>query len=158
MSIDEIDQLILHALQEDARHRSNADISERLSVSPSTVGKRISKLEDAGIITGYNPEIDYEQAGFPLHVLFICTAPIPDREDLIKETLGIAGVLNIRELMTGQENVHIQVIGSSNDDITRIAYRLDELGYAVSDEILMRNEYTQPSVHFDVEPANDFSH
>lgn len=57
------------------------------------------------------PDIDYEQAGFSLHVLFICTAPITERENLIKETLGMEGVLNVRELMTGEENVHIRLSG-----------------------------------------------
>ena len=147
--LDEIDRAILHALQEDARHNTNAAISERVDVSASTVGKRVKALEERGIIRGYSPDIDYERAGFPLHVLFVCSAPIAEREALIKETLDIKGVVNVRELMTGERNVHIQVIGASNSDITDIAHKLDELGYRVSDEILMRNEYAQPSIHFD---------
>ena len=50
--------------------------------------------------------------------------------------------------MTGRNNVHIQVVGSSNDDITHIAHALDNIGYTVNDEILMRTEYNQPSVQF----------
>ena len=126
-----------------------------MSVSASTVGKRISQLEERGVIKGYRPDLDYEKAGFPLQVLFICTAGIADREALIKETLGINGVVNVRELMTGQENVHIEVIGTSNDDITRIAHELDRMGYTITDEILMRNEYNQPSIHFDSLPYDE---
>lgn len=147
--LDEIDHAILHALQEDARNNTNAAISERVSVSASTVGKRIAQLEDRGIIKAHRSEIDYEEAGFPLHVLFICTSSIAERETLIKQTLDLDGVINVRELMTGERNVHIQVIGSSNDDITRIAHALDNMGYSVTDEILMRAEYNQPSIHFD---------
>lgn len=153
--LDEIDHAILHALQEDARNNTNAAISERVSVSASTVGKRISRLEDEGIINGYQPIIDYEEAGFPIQVLFICTAPIAQREALIDETLGLGGVVNVRELMTGESNVHILVIGSSNDDITRIAHELDTIGYQVTDEILMRGEYDQPAVHFDTASSSD---
>jgi DNA-binding Lrp family transcriptional regulator len=130
-TLDEIDRAILYALQEDARQNTNAAISERVSVSASTVGKRISQLEDNGIITGYQPTIDYEEAGFPIQVLFICTAAIAEREALIKNTLGLDGVINVRELMTGKRNVHILVIGSSNDDVTRIAHELDNMGYIV---------------------------
>lgn len=148
-SLDEIDHTILHALQEDARYNTNAAISERVSVSASTVGKRISRLEDQGIIKGHRSEIDYEEAGFPLQVLFICTTDITDREDLIKQTLVLDGVINVRELMTGRENVHIQVVGASNDDITDIAHVIDEMGYEITDEILMRTEYNQPSIHFE---------
>lgn len=147
--LDQIDRDILHALQKDARRNTNAEISERVDVSASTVGKRISRLEDRDVIKGYQADLDYELAGFPLQVLFICTAPIAEREALVDAALGIEGVVNVRELMTGRANVHIQVVGASNDDITRIAYALDDLGYAVSDEILMRNEHTQPSIRFD---------
>lgn len=51
--------------------------------------------------------------------------------------------------MAGQENVHIQVVGASNDDITHIAQVLDGMGYTVTDEILLRAEYDRPSIHFD---------
>lgn len=154
-SLDEIDRAILHALQEDARQNTNAAISERVSVSASTVGKRISRLEDQGVVRGYHPDIDYEEAGFPIQVLFICTAGIAERETLIKKTLGLDGVINVRELMTGERNVHILVIGSSNDDITQIAHKLDNMGYSVNDEILMRDDYNQPSVHFETIPSSD---
>lgn len=152
IELDEIDRAILHALQEDARQNSNSAISERVSVSASTVGKRISRLEAAGIIKSYRPEIDYELAGFPLQVLFICTVTIAEREALIQETLGIDGVLDVRELMTGDQNVHVRVIGTSNEDITRIAQELDTMGYRVNDEILMREEYHRPSAHFEGVP------
>lgn len=154
-SLDEVDRGILRALQEDARHNTNATISDRVSVSASTVGKRISRLEDEGIIKSYRTEIDYEAAGFPLHVLFICTATITDRKRLIDETLDIDGIVNVRELMTGRNNVHMQVVGSSNDDITRIAHVLDAMGYTVNDEILLRAEYNQPSVRFEELPFDE---
>lgn len=148
-SLDEIDHAILHALQEDARNNTNAAISERVSVSASTVGKRITRLEELDVVKAHRSEIDYEKAGFPMQVLFICTVGIAEREDLIMQTLDLEGVINVRELMTGRENVHIQVVGSSNDDITHIAQALDDMGYTVTDEILMRAEYDQPSVRFE---------
>ena len=153
--LDEIDRAILHALQEDARNNTNTAISERVSVSASTVGKRIARLEDSGVIKAHRSEINHEKAGFPLQVLFICTAPIAEREALIEQTLELDGIVNVRELMTGQENVHIQVIGATNDDITRIAQALDSMGYTVTDEILMRAEYNRPSVQFEHDSTSD---
>ena len=153
--LDEIDRAILHALQKDARNNTNAAISERVSVSASTVGKRISHLEESGIIKGHRSKIDYEAAGLPIRVLFICTANIAERETLIQDALDLTGVINIRELMTGTNNVHIEAVGSSYDDITRIAHALDEMGYTVSDEIMMRAEYDRPSVHFDGASGRD---
>ena len=87
--LDEVDRAILHALQEDARNNTNAAISESVSVSASTVGKRIARLEDRGVIKAHRSEIDYEKAGFPMQVLFVCTASIAEREDLIERTLDV---------------------------------------------------------------------
>lgn len=146
LDLDEIDCTILHALQEDARYNTNAAISERVSISASTVGKRISKLEDNGIIRGHRSDIDYEEVGFPLQVLFICTVPIRDREALVQESLDLDGVINVRELMTGRENTHIQAVACSKDDVARIVRELDEMGFTVDDEILLRGEYTRPVI------------
>lgn len=146
--LDEVDLAILHELQEDARNNTNADISERVGVSPSTVGNRINRLEDEGVIKGYRPDIDYEKAGLPLRVLFVCSAPITERRAMVDAALEVNGVVNVREMMTGEHNIHIQVVVGSNDDLTAIAQEVDDLGLAVSEEILMKGEYSRPSIQF----------
>lgn len=146
--LDDLDRAILYELQRDARNNTNTEIADRVDVSPSTVGKRITRLEEEGIIKGYRPEIDYEQAGFPLHVVFVCTTSITDRESLIEEALGVDTVVNVQEMMTGERNVLIEVVARTNADVTKAARRIDDLGFTVTDEILKRAEYPQPSVVF----------
>lgn len=146
--IDDVDRRILHVIQEDARNNTNAEISERVGVSPSTVGNRIKRLESDGIIKGYKPDIDYDRAEFPLRVLFVCTTSITERADLIGRAREVPGVVNIKELMTGRENVHIEVVGSANEDITRAARAIDALGLSINEEILVKNEYPQPASVF----------
>jgi DNA-binding Lrp family transcriptional regulator len=146
--LDNVDRAILFELQRDARNNTNADIAERIDVSASTVSKRIARLEKEGVLRGYDPDIDYERAGFPLQVLFICTVSITEREEIIQQALEIDTVVNVREMMTGEGNVHIQVVGRTNEDVTQSAHRIDDLGFTVTDEILMRDEYTRPSILF----------
>ncbi|WP_458208541.1 Lrp/AsnC family transcriptional regulator [Haladaptatus sp. NG-SE-30] len=141
--LDEVDWQILHLLEEDARNNTNAKISERVGVSPSTVGNRITQLEHNGVIKGYQPEIAYERTLFPFHVLFICTTSITERTALIQQVLEISGVVNIRELMTGGENVHIEVVGNDSEDITRLATSIDDLGIDINEEILIKDVYPQ---------------
>lgn len=147
-SLDEINQRILHILQEDARNNTNAEISERVDISPSTVGKRIKDLETDGVVKGYYPKIDYERAGLPLRVLFICTSSITERSELIQQVSGLSGVVNIKELMTGRRNVHIEVVGSDNGDVTRLATAIDDLGIDINEEILVKSEICQPASGF----------
>ncbi|WP_415380713.1 Lrp/AsnC family transcriptional regulator [Halosimplex sp. TS25] len=147
--LDDLDRAILHALQDDARKMSTSTIADRMDVASSTVRTRIRNLEEAGIITGYHADVDYEAAGFQLHTLIVCTAPVPDRETLVREALEIEGVVAVREVMTGNENVHVEVVGRDGDDLSRIGRELDELGFEIEDEDIIRNEYVHPYSGFD---------
>jgi Lrp/AsnC family leucine-responsive transcriptional regulator len=142
--LDDLDRYILHALQQDARHTSSSEIAAAMDVAPSTVRKRMQHLEEREIITGYHLEIDYEAAGFPLHVKLICTAPVPDRAMLAHQALDIRGVAAVREIMNGHENVYVNIIGIDHDDVSRITCELHDLGLDVLDEQLIRHEYVCP--------------
>lgn len=142
--LDDLDRYILFALQRDARRTSSKDIAGRMDVSPSTVRKRIDRLEQQDVITGYRADVDYGKAGFQLQLQIVCTAPIPEREELGARALDIPGVVSVREVATGADNLLIRVVASDNDDLTRIARALSELGVAVSDEQLVRDERHSP--------------
>lgn len=141
---DDLDKHIIHALQKDARHTSSGDIAEKIGISPSTVRNRLQQLEETEIITGYHVGIDYEKMGFQLYAKIVCTAPIAEREQLAKEALEVSGVAAVREIMTGHENIYINVVGTDHDDLNRITRDLDELGLEVSNEQIIRNEYVCP--------------
>lgn len=142
--LDELDRHILYALQQDARHTSSGDIAEKRGVSASTVRKRIQRLEEEGIISDYHVEIDYEAAGFPLHAKLTCTAPISQRGKLAKQALDVHGVEAVREIMNGNDNIYINIIGVDHDDLSRIGQELYDLGLEIEDEQLIRSEYVCP--------------
>ncbi|WP_132058128.1 Lrp/AsnC family transcriptional regulator [Halorussus amylolyticus] len=147
--LDELDEFILHELQGNARHTSASTIAEQMDVAASTVRNRIRQLEDCDVIRGYPLDIDYELAGYPLHTIILCTAPMPERETLAREALDVSGVVAVREIMTGEQNVHVSVVGTDHDDLSRIGQDLNELGLEVVEEELIRNEYTQSYQRFD---------
>lgn len=147
--LDELDRQILFALQQDARETSSSDIAEQMSVSPSTVRKRIDRLEDEGIITGYRAEVDFDSAGYQLQVQISCSAPLPERAQLADEALDVDGVLSVREIASGEENILVRVVATDNDDLTRIAGELSELGLSVSGELLIRRETFSPWAGFE---------
>ncbi len=154
-NIDKLDKQIIYCLQQDARNTSSSDIAERMNVSSSTVRNRLHQLEDRGIVTEYNTRIDFEAAGSQLHTLIVCTAPIPERSQLAKKALDIDGVIDVREVMTGEENVQVGIVGTDSNDLSRIAEELDRIGLEVNDEDLIRNEYTTPYSGFDVAPESE---
>jgi len=142
--IDDIDQAILHALQEDARNMSSGDIAERTGTSGSTVRKRIQQLETKEIIKGYSAEIDYQQSGYPLRMLLFCTATIPDRGEMIPKILALDGVVSVQELVTGEQNLLVTAVGETDNDITPVAQELLDMGLTVADEVLVRSHETTP--------------
>ncbi|WP_336022979.1 Lrp/AsnC family transcriptional regulator [Halobellus salinisoli] len=147
--IDHVDRAILHALQEDARNTSSGDIAERTGTSGSTVRKRIQRLESDGMIKGYSADVDYQASGYPLRMLLFCTASIPERGDLIPDILEIDGVVSVQELVTGERNLLVTVVGETDDDITPVAQELLEMGLTVADEVLVRSHETKPFGEFD---------
>lgn len=149
--LDDVDRAILQLLQRDARHHTAVDIAERIGVSDGTVRNRIDRMEDAGIVEGYVPMIDYEAAGFQLEVRMRCSAPIVERESLAREALGIDGVIEVDELMTGRGNVVVTAVAPRHDDVTRVALTLDDMGLDVEREELVRHHYFRPFDHFGVE-------
>lgn len=142
--LDEHDEAILRLLQSEARHLSSGDISEQSDLSASAVRKRIQKLENAGIIKGYSADVDYEKSGYPIRMILYCTAPIPDRGELVDKILNIDRVISVQELITGDENLLITAVGERDADITPVAERLMGLGLKITDEVLVRQHETAP--------------
>lgn len=155
--IDEIDEQILYYLTQEGRHTSAPDIAEKVAVSAPTVRNRIRRLEEDGIINGYHAHVDYERADGRMTNLFICTTSATDRQELAQRVLDVAGVINVREIMTGKGDLRIKAVGSDTDDLTRIAQDITSLGIEIDDEALIHREYFRPYAQFgprDEEPIS----
>jgi DNA-binding Lrp family transcriptional regulator len=61
--LDRTDRKILEALQEDAR-LSSAELAERVSLTTSPCWRRVKRLEEEGVITGYQAKVDPERLGY----------------------------------------------------------------------------------------------
>lgn len=146
--LDDVDRGILHMLQEDARNHTASDIADAVGVAPNTVRNRIERLEDRGVILGYHPHIDYEQAGLQLRMEFVCTVAVSDRRDLADRTLSVDGVVGVNEILSGTDNLAIEAVGTDTDDVTRIASDLESLGLVVQTERIVKNSRVQPFDHF----------
>lgn len=153
--LDAVDRGILHLLQEDARNNTAAAIAEHVGVTANTVRNRIARLEERGVLTGYVPEVDYEQAGYQLKVSIECSAPVPDRTDLAEQALDIDGVVGVRELMTGRGNIQLTVVADESEDVTTAAARIHDIGLDIEAEELVKNDHSRPFSRFETGAAGD---
>ena len=101
-------------------------------------------MEEAGVITGYTTTVDNDRAGLTLYFQFTCTTRISERAEMAEEVMAIPAVLEVTELMTGQENLHVKAVGAEDEHITRIAEAIDQLDVEINDENLIREEHTNP--------------
>ncbi|WP_201543199.1 Lrp/AsnC family transcriptional regulator [Psychrobacter sp. H7-1] len=67
IDIDAIDRQILTLLQQDAR-MSITDIAEAVHLSATPCARRIKRLEEAGVITGYHTLVDPQKLGYSLAI------------------------------------------------------------------------------------------
>lgn len=142
--LDDIDRRILFALMQDGRNTTAASIAETVNVSGATVRNRIHNLEERGIVRGYPAQVDFEQAGGKLTNLYLCNVPVPEREALAHRARALPGVVNVRTLMTGRENLHVVAIGEDTADLQRVARNLSQLGIEIEDEDLVEDEFFSP--------------
>ena len=70
------------------------------------------------------------------------------REEIARDALEIPGVIEVREFMTGQENIYIEGLGTDTEDITRVAYEVDGLGAGINVEKLIRNDFSKSFSNF----------
>lgn len=152
-ALDEIDKRILFHLALDARRTSAPDITKGLDVSAATIRNRIKQLEERGVIRGYHANVDYEKTGGKLTYLFICDTDTPRREYLAREALDVPGVIHVREVMSGRQNLHVEAVGEDKQEITRIGRDLSNLGLEIEDEALVQRDYHHPYQPFGPESA-----
>lgn len=146
--LDAVDRGILHLLQGNARDVTPVDIARQLPVSDGTVRNRIERLEQDGIIEGYVPLLNYEAAGFPLEVVYTCTAPVENQATLAEQALQLQRVVNVREMIASQGNIEVVAVATDLGNLITVAAELTDLGLMIQSQKLMRHEYDRPFNHF----------
>jgi Lrp/AsnC family leucine-responsive transcriptional regulator len=63
IQLDDVDWMILTALQEDARI-GYRELGRQVALTPPAVANRVRRLEDAGVILGYSARVDPSAVGF----------------------------------------------------------------------------------------------
>src|ERR1044072_2909468 len=84
-AMDALDVALIQALREHPR-AGDLELSRRTKVARATVQSRLSKMEAAGIITGYGPDIDLAAAGHPVQA-FVTLEIAQGRLEVVGEEL-----------------------------------------------------------------------
>ena len=111
MKLDQIDYKILRHLQDDAR-MTNADLAEKVGLSPTPCLRRLRRLETDGIIKGYHAEINRELLGVNVTVIILVKLEREDDATLREFEAQIKKRPEVMEcyLVTGKFDYFIRVV------------------------------------------------
>lgn len=119
--LDATDRRILGVLQKDGRI-TNADLSERVNLSPSACHRRVQRLEDDGFIAAYVALLDTRKMGRPttVYVEITLQGQADDLLDAFEQ--AVAKVPDILEchLMAGTADYLIKIMAEDTEDFARI--------------------------------------
>lgn len=121
MDIDSTDRRILMVLQNTGR-MSNAELSERVNLSPSACHRRVQRLEKEGYIRDYVAMLDPRKIGLPTTAFVEITLSGQADELLEAFERDVARVPEVLEchLMAGKSDYLLKVVARDTDDFARI--------------------------------------
>lgn len=121
MGLDSMDRRILTVLQKSGR-MSNADLSERVNLSPSACHRRVQRLEKEGYIRDYVAMVDPRKIGLPTMAFVEITLSGQADELLEAFEREVALVPEVLEchLMAGKSDYVLKVVARDTDDFARI--------------------------------------
>ncbi|MDQ2066319.1 Lrp/AsnC family transcriptional regulator [Xinfangfangia sp. CPCC 101601] len=120
-ALDATDRRILAALQKEGRI-TNAELSERVNLSPSACHRRVQRLEEDGYIAGYVALVDARRLGKPTTVFVEITLESQAEELLDAFEREVARVPDILEchLMAGSADYLLKIVAEDTEDFARI--------------------------------------
>lgn len=124
MDLDPTDRRLLSVLQRQGRI-SNAELSERVNLSPSACHRRVQRLEREGIIGGYVALLDPRRVRCQTLVFVEITLSGQADEVLDAFEAAVAQVPEVLEchLMAGTADYLLKVVAENTDDFARIHRR-----------------------------------
>ena len=124
--VDRIDAKILHVLAQDGRI-SWRDLAERIGLSLTPTLRRVRRLEEAGIISGYSARFDEQRLGFGITMYVMVTLEKQTEETLKIFERRLADVPEVMScyLMTGEADYILRIVVSDLQSYQR--FMLDVL-------------------------------
>lgn len=108
MNKDHLNLKILKCLQENAR-QSNAEIGRQVGISSPAVSERIKKMEDLGVIQGYNTLVSPFEIGYQLKAIITMRAFMGKLKPFLEKVKTYDEVVNCYRI-TGDENFVMEVV------------------------------------------------
>jgi DNA-binding Lrp family transcriptional regulator len=123
MQLDQLDVALIAALRANPR-AGPLELSRVLRVARATVQSRLAKLEEAGVITGYGPEVDLVAAGYPVQAFVTLEIAQGAIDEIRSELEAIPGVIEAYAT-TGAGDVLARLAAASHSTLQEALVELN---------------------------------
>jgi DNA-binding Lrp family transcriptional regulator len=122
--IDALDARLISAMCDTPR-AGVMELARQLSVARGTVQARLDKLQQRGVICGFDPDLDLRAIGYEV-LAFVSLEIAQGRlEDVVDHLRKIPEVLEIHTV-TGPGDLHCRVVARTNDHLQTVIGRVLE--------------------------------
>ncbi|HSY15757.1 MAG TPA: Lrp/AsnC family transcriptional regulator [Jatrophihabitantaceae bacterium] len=122
-ALDALDITLLRALEENPR-AGVLQLSRLTRVARATVTARMNRLEAAGVVTGYGPQINMAAAGYPVQAFITLEIAQGGLEDVAEHLTDVPGVLEAYAT-TGAGDVLCKIAATSHEDLQATLLQLN---------------------------------
>lgn len=121
LQLDDRDYSILDELQRDGA-LTNAELAERVHLSPSACLRRVNLLKESGLIEGTHLILDQAKAGFKGTAYLFIALKGQDRDTLDSFEAAMTKVPHVMEcyLLAGQSDYLLRVVFRDMEDLERL--------------------------------------
>ncbi|SOD72813.1 DNA-binding Lrp family transcriptional regulator [Jatrophihabitans sp. GAS493] len=122
--LDALDVTLLQLLTDNPRI-GILELSRLSGVARATVSARLDRIQQAGIVTGYGPDIDVAAAGYPVQAMVTLEIAQGRLADIRQFLTALPGVLEAYAT-TGSGDVLCRLAAESNEALQELLLKLNE--------------------------------
>jgi len=126
IKIDDLNWHILSCLQKNARE-SFANIGRQVGLSPPAVAERVKKMEDLGILEGYQASVSHALTGHQLKAIITLRAFMGKLKPFLALVPSLNEVINCYRI-TGNENIVMEVVLKDQFHLEKFIDKLIQYG------------------------------
>ena len=143
--MDQLDVALVEAMRAHPRV-GDLELSRITKVARATVQSRLAKLERAGVITGYGPDIDLVAAGHPV-LAFVTLEIAQGSLDAVTEELeSLPNVLEAY-VTSGTADVVCKIAATSHEDLQATLLHISRSGsVGRSTSVIVLSELVRPRI------------
>lgn len=125
IELDQLDVALLRAVAERPR-AGYLELSRHMGVSRATVQARLERLETAGVVTGYGPDIDLAAAGYPVRAV-VDLQIAQGALDIVVD--GLRAIPEVFEAYatTGSSDVQCRLAATSHQGLQNTLLRINQI-------------------------------